>query len=153
MPDTDLHYIRPPCLRFATQLTILALTISSLLSHLHTPTRQHETPLHTQRTRPGIQPSGLRRCGRAPDPPGPVHSTPSFRPDSTSTFGDMVRPSSRHITHILIPRHGLGDTALSEGIAGFIEDIKAQYPGIFVYSVQIPKGGSLDAERKAGFVS
>lgn len=50
-------------------------------------------------------------------------------------------------------RHGLGDTALSEGIAGFIDDIKAIYPGIFIHSVQIPQGGNADAERKAGFVS
>lgn len=50
-------------------------------------------------------------------------------------------------------RHGLGDTALSEGISGFIEDIKAVHPGIFVHSVQIPEGGSSDDERKAGFVS
>lgn len=50
-------------------------------------------------------------------------------------------------------RHGLGDTALSEGISGFIEDVKSQYPGIYVHSVQIPGEGKPDAERKAGFVS
>jgi len=50
-------------------------------------------------------------------------------------------------------RHGLGDTAHAEGIEGFIEDIKHAHPGIFVHSVQIPEGGSLDDERKAGFVS
>jgi hypothetical protein len=47
----------------------------------------------------------------------------------------------------------LGDTALSDGITEFIEDIKELYPGIFVHSVQIPEGGTIDAERKAGFVS
>lgn len=44
------------------------------------------------------------------------------------------------------------DTALSKGIQSFIEEIKTLYPGIFVYSVQIPEDGSLDDERKAGWV-
>ena len=52
----------------------------------------------------------------------------------------------------LVIWHGLGDTALSKGIQGFIEDIQSTRPGIFVYSVQIPEGGSEDDERKAGFV-
>ena len=42
--------------------------------------------------------------------------------------------------------------ALSDGITEFIDDIKEKYPGIFVYSVQIPLDGSADDERKAGFV-
>jgi len=50
-------------------------------------------------------------------------------------------------------RHGLGDTAHADGIEGFIEDIKAVHPGIYVHSVMIPEGGSADDERKAGFVS
>ncbi|KAI9639561.1 palmitoyl-protein thioesterase [Dioszegia hungarica] len=74
-------------------------------------------------------------------------AVPPIRQDQSTQH-----PLSAPIQHRpLVIWHGLGDTALSEGIAGFIEDIKAQYPGIFVYSVQIPKGGSLDAERKAGF--
>ncbi|WWC61567.1 uncharacterized protein I303_104151 [Kwoniella dejecticola CBS 10117] len=51
----------------------------------------------------------------------------------------------------LVIWHGLGDTALSEGISSFIENIKTVHPGIFVHSVQIPQGGSLDDERRAGF--
>ncbi|ORY32620.1 palmitoyl-protein thioesterase [Naematelia encephala] len=51
----------------------------------------------------------------------------------------------------LVIWHGLGDTALSEGISSFIEDIKTAHPGIFIYSVQIPLNGTLDEERKAGF--
>nr|XP_019045996.1 palmitoyl-protein thioesterase [Kwoniella bestiolae CBS 10118]OCF24926.1 palmitoyl-protein thioesterase [Kwoniella bestiolae CBS 10118] len=51
----------------------------------------------------------------------------------------------------LVIWHGLGDTALSSGISSFIEDIKSIHPGIFVHSVQIPEGGSLDDERRAGF--
>lgn len=51
-----------------------------------------------------------------------------------------------------LSRHGLGDTAHAEGISEFIEEIKAVHPGIFVHSVQIPEDGSLDDERKAGFV-
>jgi hypothetical protein len=50
-------------------------------------------------------------------------------------------------------RHGLGDTALSEGITSFIADIKDLYPGIYIHSVQIPENGTLDEERRAGFVS
>jgi len=50
-------------------------------------------------------------------------------------------------------RHGLGDTAHADGIEGFIEDIKAVHPGIYVHSVMIPEGGNADDERKAGFVS
>ncbi|OCF38502.1 palmitoyl-protein thioesterase [Kwoniella heveanensis CBS 569] len=51
----------------------------------------------------------------------------------------------------LVIWHGLGDTALSDGISGFIEDIKDIYPAIFVHSVQVPINGSLDDERRAGF--
>ncbi|KAK4686219.1 palmitoyl-protein thioesterase, partial [Tremellales sp. Uapishka_1] len=51
----------------------------------------------------------------------------------------------------LVIWHGLGDTALSEGISSFIEDIKSVHPGIFVYSVKVPLEGSLDDEKKAGF--
>ena len=51
----------------------------------------------------------------------------------------------------LVIWHGLGDTALSDGISSFIDDIKSLYPGIYVYSVQIPEGGTADDERKAGF--
>ncbi|WVQ82426.1 hypothetical protein IAT38_004554 [Cryptococcus sp. DSM 104549] len=51
----------------------------------------------------------------------------------------------------LVIWHGLGDTALSEGISEFIERIKEIHPGIFVHSVQIPQDGSPDDERKAGF--
>lgn len=61
-------------------------------------------------------------------------------------------PPRRASTMKLISRHGLGDTAHAEGIEGFIEDIKEAHPGIYVHSVQIPEGGSLDDERKAGFV-
>jgi len=49
-------------------------------------------------------------------------------------------------------RHGLGDTAHADGIEGFIEDIKAVHPGIYVHSVMIPGGEGADDERKAGFV-
>ncbi|WVQ99134.1 hypothetical protein IAU59_006266 [Kwoniella sp. CBS 9459] len=58
---------------------------------------------------------------------------------------------SRQNPRPLVIWHGLGDTALSEGISGFIDDIKDIYPGIFVHSVQVPINGSLDDERKAGF--
>lgn len=53
----------------------------------------------------------------------------------------------------LVIWHGLGDSAHADGINEFIEDIKGQYPGIFVHSVSIPTDGSADEERKAGFVS
>jgi hypothetical protein len=59
---------------------------------------------------------------------------------------DCLMPTLAH------PRHGLGDTALSDGISEFIDDIKAVHPGIFVHSVQIPQGGSDNDERRAGFV-
>jgi len=73
---------------------------------------------------------------------------------------DRSAPASRHLVRLAgvlspssaYPRHGLGDTALSDGISEFIDDIKAVHPGIFVHSVQIPQGGSADDERKAGFV-
>ncbi|ORX36909.1 palmitoyl-protein thioesterase [Kockovaella imperatae] len=51
----------------------------------------------------------------------------------------------------LVIWHGLGDTALSDGISEFIDDIKTLYPGIYVHSVQVPEGGTPDEEKKAGF--
>lgn len=53
----------------------------------------------------------------------------------------------------LVIWHGLGDTALSSGISSFISDIEGFFPGIFVWSVKVPEGRSLDQERRAGFVS
>jgi palmitoyl-protein thioesterase len=52
----------------------------------------------------------------------------------------------------LVIWHGLGDTSLSSGMAGIKADIEEMYPGIFVKNLQIPAGGNLDDERKAGFV-
>lgn len=53
----------------------------------------------------------------------------------------------------LVVWHGLGDTSDSEGMATLKRDIEEMYPGIFVMSVKVPGEGSLDDERKAGFVS
>lgn len=53
----------------------------------------------------------------------------------------------------LVVWHGLGDTAASEGMASIKKDIEGMYPGIFVMNVRVPDEGSLDDERKAGFVS
>lgn len=53
----------------------------------------------------------------------------------------------------LVVWHGLGDTAASEGMASIKKDIEGMYPGIFVMNVKVPGEGSLDDERKAGFVS
>jgi len=49
--------------------------------------------------------------------------------------------------------HGLGDTSTGSGMAQFKEDLEGIYPGIHVMNVKIPAGGTLDDERKAGFVS
>jgi palmitoyl-protein thioesterase len=49
--------------------------------------------------------------------------------------------------------HGLGDTSTGSGMAQFKEDLEEMYPGIYVMNVKIPAGGTLDDERKAGFVS
>jgi hypothetical protein len=53
----------------------------------------------------------------------------------------------------LVVWHGLGDTAASEGMTSIKKDIEGMYPGIFVMNVKVPGEGSLDDERKAGFVS
>ncbi|KAK1922121.1 putative palmitoyl-protein thioesterase [Papiliotrema laurentii] len=73
-----------------------------------------------------------------------------------ANYQAILTPPDRQAEHKSPPRplviwHGLGDTALSEGISGFIADIQDLYPGIFVHSVQIPLNGSPDDERKAGF--
>ncbi|EIW70935.1 hypothetical protein TREMEDRAFT_29260 [Tremella mesenterica DSM 1558] len=62
-----------------------------------------------------------------------------------------LQPPNPPLPRPLVIWHGLGDTAFSEGISEFIQGIKETYPGIYVYSVQIPQGGSEDDERKAGF--
>ena len=49
--------------------------------------------------------------------------------------------------------HGLGDTSTGSGMAQFKEDLEDMYPGIYVMNAKIPAGGTLDDERKAGFVS
>lgn len=67
-----------------------------------------------------------------------ILSAPSTKPHNSS------RP--------LVIWHGLGDTAYSAGIIGFIADVKGIYPGIFVHSVKIPEKGTMDDERRAGFV-
>jgi palmitoyl-protein thioesterase len=36
---------------------------------------------------------------------------------------------------------------------GFIKDVKHKFPGIYVHSVKIPKDGTFEDERRAGFVS
>ncbi|KAK6910380.1 hypothetical protein I203_104412 [Kwoniella mangroviensis CBS 8507] len=74
----------------------------------------------------------------------------------TSAPASAVTDSDQLVLGTKQPRplviwHGLGDTALSSGISSFIEDIESIHPGIFVHSVQIPQGGSLDDERRAGF--
>ncbi len=68
-----------------------------------------------------------------------VLSASSFKPHNAS------RP--------LVIWHGLGDTAHSAGILGFIKDVQDIYPGMFVHSVKIPEEGTLEDERRAGFVS
>jgi hypothetical protein len=49
--------------------------------------------------------------------------------------------------------HGLGDTSTGSGMAQFKKDLEEMYPGIFVMNVKVPAQGTLDDERKAGFVS
>jgi palmitoyl-protein thioesterase len=49
--------------------------------------------------------------------------------------------------------HGLGDTSTGSGMVQFKQDLEEMYPGMFVMNVKIPSGGTLDDERKAGFVS
>jgi hypothetical protein len=53
----------------------------------------------------------------------------------------------------LVIWHGLGDTSTSSGMAEFKKDLEDMYPGIFVMNVKVPGEGSIDDERKAGFVS
>ncbi|WVF71769.1 hypothetical protein IAT40_006577 [Kwoniella sp. CBS 6097] len=67
-----------------------------------------------------------------------------------ASLGPKSTGSSKNPRPLVI-WHGLGDTALSDGISGFIDDIKDIHPGIFVHSVQVPINGSLDDERRAGF--
>jgi hypothetical protein len=88
-----------------------------------------------------------------------IAAKPIESPISQVTFKSSPRPlviwqvpESFPLVHRSPHRHGLGDTAMSEGITSFIEDIKLAHPGIFVYSVKIPLKGSLNDERNAGFV-
>jgi palmitoyl-protein thioesterase len=81
----------------------------------------------------GLVPSALAYPGRQ-QPLAPATSRPA-----------SPRP--------LVVWHGLGDTAASEGMASIKKDIEGMYPGIFVMNVKVPGEGSLDDERKAGFVS
>jgi palmitoyl-protein thioesterase len=81
----------------------------------------------------GLVPSALAYPGRQ-QPLAPATSRPA-----------SPRP--------LVVWHGLGDTAASEGMASIKKDIEGMYPGIFVMNVKVPGQGSLDDERKAGFVS
>jgi palmitoyl-protein thioesterase len=36
---------------------------------------------------------------------------------------------------------------------GFMDEVRAKYPGIFVHSVVVPADGGVNDERNAGFVS
>ena len=51
----------------------------------------------------------------------------------------------------LVIWHGLGDSAHSKGIEGFIEAIKEVKPDMFVHSVSVMDNE--DDDKKAGFVS
>ncbi|KAL7421573.1 hypothetical protein Q5752_003342 [Cryptotrichosporon argae] len=51
----------------------------------------------------------------------------------------------------LVIWHGLGDTALSDGISDFVNRVKQKYDGIYIHSARIPPDGTPDDERKAGF--
>ncbi|WVO16415.1 hypothetical protein L204_104090 [Cryptococcus depauperatus] len=70
---------------------------------------------------------------------------------STTAINQVVLAPGNNSPRPLVIWHGLGDTALSPGIQDFIERIRSIHPGIYVHSVQIPRDGSLDDERKAGF--
>jgi palmitoyl-protein thioesterase len=84
-------------------------------------------------------------------------AAPTIDARSQAVLGVPQRPtdSSKPVNNSrpLVLWHGLGDTAHSPGILGFIKDVKHKFPGIYVHSVKIPKDGTFEDERRAGFVS